>query len=465
MMLWSKAKTVAAACAAALALAFPGSAAPRAAGGAPEPLAASSEVADGPKLPAEPVAPAGDAPAAATAARPEVTEADRAEAVKSVNAFAADLYKRLRTVDEFKGRNMFFSPYSISTALGMTYAGARENTAEVMRRTLRFTLEDARLHAALGGLARELNAAGREGAFRLSVANRLWGQEDWPLLPEFLGLVERDYGAGIELLDFRAGEGEPARRTINTWVEKQTQERIKDLIPRGIFDDETALVLTNAVYFKADWAAPFEKNATHEAAFRPAAGREVKVPTMYGRAQFGYAETEDLQLLEMDYLGERTSMVVLLPREVEGLAGLEEAISAESLDGLVAEIGRQEVEVFLPKFEFASGSVKLKETLSDLGMAEAFMRGVADFSGMNGIKPPLDGSMFIQEAVHKAFVAVDEKGTEAAAATAVIMGRATSVPPPAPVFRADRPFLFFIRDRFSGAMLFMGRVTDPTRNS
>ncbi len=293
------------------------------------------------------------------------------------------------------------------------------------------------------------------------MANALWGRIGDKFLPGFLALNKRDYGAGLERVDF-GGNPEGARKTINAWVEKKTENKIKDLIPPKTFNSETNLVLTNAVYFKAEWLSKFKKRSTRERTFKLAGGKKVRAPTMYQRGFFGYGQAGDLQILEMGYQGKRMSMVVLLPRKVAGIAALEKSLSSDKLTVLLAGVRNMQVRVYLPKFKITSDA-KLKKALSSLGMGLAFKRRVADFSGMNGIKPPSDGCMYIQDAIHKAFVAVDEEGTEAAAATAVIMGAADSVPPPAPVFRADHPFIFIIRDRVSGAVLFLGRVMNPRK--
>jgi serpin B len=376
--------------------------------------------------------------------------------VKSVadgnNRFALDLYGKLKTGDE----NLFYSPYSISTALAMTYAGARGQTAEQMAKVLHFDLPPDRLHPACGGLIGSLNEAGEKGGFQLRVANRLWGQKGESFLKSFLNLTERSYGAGLSEVDF-VGDTEAARKTINDWVEKQTAEKIKELIKKGLLDRSTALVLTNAIYMKADWLSKFKKHETRDEPFFAAGGKELKVPTMHQTARFGYAEADNLQVLEMAYAGERLSMVVLLPREKDGLGGLEQGLKLESLVNWLAQLKPHKVQVLLPKFK-STREFSLNDVLRSLGMAKAFTPGEADFSGMNGKR-----NLYISAVVHKAFVAVDEEGTEAAAATGVAMAL-TAAPMPEQIieFRADHPFVFLIRDLQTGAILFMGRVTDPS---
>jgi serpin B len=380
-----------------------------------------------------------------------VPAADRAEAARDLNAFALDLYARLR------GRegNLFLSPASISTALAMTYAGARGQTAEEMAGALHFTLPADRLHPAMGGLLRDLNGDGGKRGYALSVANALWAQRGHPFLPEFLKLVHDDYDAAAREMDF-AGAADESRRVINAWVEKQTHDRIKDLLPAGSVNSDTRLVLTNAIYFKGDWAHPFQKSHTHDAPFRLGGGKEVTVrmmgPTTGETAEYGYFEDSTLQALEMPYAGKELSMVVLLPRKVDGLEELEKALTPGRLQEWLGKLREREVSVSLPRFK-VTAQFMLNDALAALGMRLAFT-SQADFSGMDGRR-----DLAISAVVHKAFVDVNEKGTEAAAATGVVVKALAE--PLRLAFRADHPFLFLIRDRRSGAVLFMGRLTDP----
>jgi serpin B len=400
-----------------------------------------------------PVEPREAAPAPAS--EKPASDTEKAQAATGINALAVDLYKQLIREKDRAGKNVFFSPYSISTALAMTWAGAKGNTAAEMQKALHYTLADARQHAAMGGMTGDLNQAGGEGAFKLSVANALWGQKDYGFLASFVDLNQKYYGAGLERLDFKK-DTENSRLTINRWVEKKTQDRIKDLIAKGVLTPDIRLVLTNAIYFKADWVRPFKKRVTRDRAFSTAAGASVKTPTMAQRGYFNYTENDTLQALEMDYKGNRTSMVVLLPRKADGLGDLEKSLSREGLTTTIASLKNREVDVRFPKFEHTC-EFKLKPVLKALGIKDAFVYGPADFSGMDGSR-----NLFIAAVVHKAFVKTDEKGTEAAAATAVMMA-AGCVPQPVPVFKADHPFLYVIRDKVTGAVLFMGRVTDPTK--
>lgn len=391
------------------------------------------------------------AASAAAAAAPDPHAAEKAEIARSVNAFAWDLYARLR--DE-KG-NLFFSPYSISSALAMTYAGARGPTADQMAATLRLPADwragPERIHAAFGLLSADLNAQGK--TYELTVANRLWGQKGYGFLAGFLGLLGEHYGAGLEELDF-ARDTEGSRKTINTWVEKETKDRIKDLIPRGGVQTLTRLVLTNAIYFKGTWQTPFTKDRTRDADFFAPSGK-VTVPMMGQTKHFRYAQGDGCQTVELPYKGGELAMVVLLPKERGGLAALEKSLSADSLAQRLAALKHENVALALPRFTMTWGAL-LADRLKAMGMPLAFDMAKADFTAMNGGKEPLG----ISEVIHKAFVDVNEEGTEAAAATAVLM-RVTGMPREPVVFRADHPFLFLIRDLHSGAILFMGRVVDP----
>ncbi len=393
------------------------------------------------------------------AARPKTTPADFAAAVKGNNRFALDLYSRLAA--EKKGKNFFCSPFSVSSALAMTAAGARGKTAAQMKKALRFTLKDENLHPAIGALVYDLNAAGEKDKFQLSVANALWGGKGHRFLPAFVSLNKQCYGAGLNTVDFKK-DTEGARKTINSWVEKQTGDRIKELLARGILDKSTRLVLTNAVYFKGDWISKFEKKETKDAPFHLTARKSVKVPTMFQDGVFGYRKEKGFKLLELPYVGRQLSMIVLLPEEVDGLAALEKALTAKKLDDWIDHVYPRRVKIYLPRFRMTS-AFSLAKPLAALGMIDAFTMK-ADFSGMDGLAPDNPDSLFISAVVHKAFVEVNEEGSEAAAATAVVMrpkNGSSHGPPPPEVFRADHPFLFLIRDRKSGSILFIGRAANP----
>jgi serpin B len=384
----------------------------------------------------------------ATSAR--APQRDVAAVVKGNNQFAFELYGQLRPKDG----NLFFSPNSVSTALGMTYAGARGETAAEMAKTLHFTLGQDRLHPAFATLLEQLNAGGKKRGYQLRVANALWGQKGYGFTKDFLTLAQKNYGAGLHEVDF-AGATEQARKTINAWVEKQTEDKIKELIKEGMLDSLTRLVLTNAIYFKGDWASQFKKDLTREEPFQLSPAQRVGVPMMRQTHEFNYLDAGTLQILEMPYVGKELSMVVLLPKKVDGLPEVEQSLSTEKVAGWLGKLRKQEVIVSLPKFKTTS-EFSLKQELASLGMKRPFAEG-ADFSGMNAGKEEL----YISEVVHKAFVDVNEEGTEAAAATGVII-KARSAPIQ-PVFRADHPFVFFIRDTRHDSILVLGRIVDPTK--
>jgi serpin B len=371
------------------------------------------------------------------------------ETAGSNNAFAFDLYHRLSS----ERGNLFFSPYSIHAALAMTYTGARGGTATEMARVLHLGGTREGVAEAHGDLAAELTA-GTPKSYEMVVANALFGQRGYPFLEPFRATCRDGYRADLDSVDF-AGATEAARRKINDWVSTRTRARIRELFAPGGLDASTRLVLANAVYFKGKWEEPFADAATREAPFDPGTGRKVAARFMNQRHRFGYAETPELQLLEMPYEGDELSMVVLLPRNVGGLAALEATLTGSKMADLLASAASREVSVSFPKFELTS-AFDLDENLRAMGMSAAFSRQAADFSGMTDA-----GKLFIGVVVHKAYVDVDEEGTEAAAATGVGMVL-TSMPAHPTSFVADHPFLFLIRHRASGAILFLGRVVDPT---
>jgi serpin B len=373
---------------------------------------------------------------------------DKDAVVQGDNEFAWDLYAKLRD----REGNLFFSPDSISTALAMTYAGARGETAKQMASTLHFTLAPERLHAAFQALIEERNGALKRRDYELRVANALWGQKGFGFLSEFVNLTTSHYGAGLREIDF-IHDTELARRTINSWVERQTRDKIKELLKPGILDSDTRLVLTNAIYFKGDWDQQFKKELTGKEAFHIPADRAVEVPMMHQTHTFKYADGGAFQILEMPYKGKELSMVVLLPRKVDGLAELETAVTAGKLNQWLSRLRRQEVVLSMPKFKTTS-EFRLRDTLSAMGMSLAFSPGAADLSGMNGQR-----NLFIGDVVHQAYVDVNEEGTEAAAATGVAVKLAAA--PVQTEFRADHPFMFLIRDSRSGSTLFLGRVVNP----
>jgi serpin B len=382
---------------------------------------------------------------------PMITQ-DAKTLAQSNNRFAADLYARLSE----KEGNLFFSAYSISTALAMTYAGAEGQTEKQMAEVLRFSLPEQHLHAAFASLRASSHPAdGKTARFQLRVANRLWGQRGYHFLPEFQETVKANYGGELAPVDF-AGQAEAARQTINAWVETETEQKIRDLIPSGMLDATTRLVLTNAIYFKGAWTEEFKKEATKDAPFHATAQEQVSVPMMQQTHRFRYGETADVQILELPYGKSRDlSMIVLLPKEIGGLAKAEALLDSEKLQESLAALRSREVHVFLPRFKMTS-QFQLKDVLVSMGMPLAFSRQ-ADFSGISTEEP-----LHISAVVHKAFVDVNEEGTEAAAATAVGI-RVTAAPrrDEPVVFKADRPFVFLIRDNRSGSLLFVGRLMNP----
>ena len=371
--------------------------------------------------------------------------------VEGNNQFAIDLYHRL--AGESNG-NVFVSPESISLALAMTYAGARGQTAEQIAATLHFTLPPEQLNAAFAALLKELSPGGDKHDYQLSTANRLWAQQGYTFLDSFLKVTREQFGAELAQVDF-VHQSEAARQTINAWVEKQTNDKIKDLIASGTLSPATRLVLTNAVYFKGDWQTPFEKEATAKAPFHVSPEKTADASMMRHQARYLYNGQPDLQILEMPYKGRDLSMVVLLPTKIDGLAELEKSLSTDKLKAWLAGLKSKDVDAAFPKFK-VTREVELSSTLSAMGMPLAFS-GSADFSGMNGRH-----DLAISAVIHKAYVDVDEKGTEAAAATGTVM-RATAIRLPTELehFTADHPFIFLIRDMRSGSILFLGRFAGP----
>ncbi len=378
--------------------------------------------------------------------------ADVKPIVTGNTAFALDLYGKLRTQEG----NLFLSPYSISTALAMTYGGARGDTEKQMAATLRFTVPQEQLHLGFAALQSRLNAVQQKSKIKLAVANSLWPQKGYEFLPDFVALCRDRYEAKPTAVDY-AGATEAARKQINDWVEAKTNRKIQELFKPGVLDAQTRLVLANAIYFKGDWATPFDKQFTQELPFFLANGKQVTAPLMTRQAHFGYAATADLQVLDLPYAGNALSMAILLPAKADGLAALEAQLTVAKLDGWLKALRNREVNVVLPKFK-TTAEFSLGATLQSLGMRDAFAAGQADFSGMTGKK-----DLFISAVVHKAFVEVNEEGTEAAAATGVGMALTAAMPQEPPVFRADHPFLFLIRDNQTGSILFLGRVVDPTK--
>ena len=373
------------------------------------------------------------------------------------NDFALAMYGQLRQ----RPGNLFFSPFSIRAALGMTQAGARGKTAEEMSEALCLSSLDETLHGAFAEISQRLNAADA-GTYEMAVSNSLWGQDAAPLQAGFLDLIARHYGCGMNLVDFRR-DAEAARVTMNQWVEDKTKHKIRELIPSGGVNADTLLVLMNAVYFKGIWVLQFRREATlHDAPFQLEGGGTVQAPLMHQREEVRYLRAEGYQAVDLVYRGGDLSMVVLLPDREDGLRDLERALSARMFHDCVTQMGVREAMLFLPRFKITWGAVDMREQLTALGMTLAFNRSQADFSGINGHQPPHQEALFISAVFHKGFVMVNEEGTESAAATAVTGMLRGGLPP---ILLADHPFLFAIRDRRSGTILFLGRMADPTREN
>jgi serpin B len=404
-------------------------------------------------------APASSSPLARSAAArltaPNAPAADLAALVQGNNSFALDLYRSL----EVQQGNLILSPFSISLALAMTSAGAAGETQTQMDRVLHFELPPDRLHPAFNQLDLDLarraeTAGGDEHPLQLSIANGIWAQQGHPFLVDYLDRLAVQYGAGIRLADF-VTQPEAVRREINGWVSDQTKDKIKDLLPEGVPDSQTRMVLVNAIYFKADWERPFESRSTSGQPFHLLDGSVVQAEMMSRGMGIPYRQGDGYQAVELPYQGGTAAMDVLVP-DAGRFAEFEAGLDAGRMEQILGGMQPTSVSLGLPKFSYTS-QFGLADQLSALGMTDAFDPQLADFSGMDGQR-----DLYIGAVIHKAFVAVDEQGTEAAAATGVIM-EATS----APVFEVnltiDRPFIFLIRDLPSGQILFIGRVLDPTQ--
>jgi len=382
-----------------------------------------------------------------------VPNPDKTAVVDGSNAFAVALYGQLQN----RPGNLFFSPESISIALAMTYAGARGSTAAEMAGTMDFTLPPDRLAPAMGALLGGLNAA--HTGYELHVANSLWAQQGFVFLPGFLVGMKNDYAAGFKEVDFESAT-EAAREAINRWVEQQTKDRIQNLIAPGVLSRETRLALVNAIYFKGDWQTQFAKAQTTDEDFHVSAAQATKAPLMHLEQGFNYLDGGTFQALEIPYKSGELSMVVFLPNTVDGLQAMEQAMTASNTTQWMTRLRHaSKVILTMPKFKMTQ-QFGLSSTLATMGMPLAFDEHAADFTGMTEKR-----ELYISAVIHKAYIDVNEEGTEAAAATGVVISRALAAQRPQPpiVFRADHPFVFLIRDNRSGSILFMGRVTDPTK--
>ena len=369
--------------------------------------------------------------------------AEPADLVAANNQFAFELFAKYSDSNE----NIFFSPFSISSALGMTFEGARGATADEMRAVFHFPADDESRRDAFRNIFTEINRSDKN--YELATANALWTQKNYKFADEYFATIENFYDGEIRNLDF-LNENEKSRTTINEWVEEKTNDKIKNLIKFLL--PETKLVLTNAIYFKGDWAEQFDENATRDREFELISGEKIETPTMYLSKYFNYFENDEWQILELPYRDDELSMLVFLPTK-----NVAPKLTETEFAELAGNLRSAEVEIYFPKFKLET-RYSMADDLAKMGMPTAFS-GAADFSGMTGAR-----DLFISKIIHQAFVEVDESGTEAAAVTAVVMPDSIAFEPePIPIFRADHSFIFAIRENTTGEILFLGRVADPRK--
>jgi serpin B len=383
---------------------------------------------------------------------PDVTEGQVAELVRGNNALAFEMYRA-----ESGYGNLIFSPYSISLAFSMAYAGARGETETQMAEVMNYLPQEAQ-HSAFNVLEQRMSGLGEKGSgnaavpFRLNIANAAWGQQGYSFEDAYLETLAGHYGAGLRTLDF--GQPEEASEEINAWIEDQTEDRIKNLVSPDVITPSTRLVLANAIYFKASWLSRFEEERTQSGPFTTADGDEITVPLMRQAMDLPYAEGDGYQAVRLPYKGEAADMLIILPEE-DRFEQVEDRLNADFFDELREQFSLQYVRLTMPRFDFET-DLALVELLKMMGMTTPFDSGTANFSGITGQK-----ELVISEALHRANITVDEKGTEAAAATVLVMpvsGR------PEPIeMTADRPFIFAIAERETATILFLGRVMDPSR--
>ncbi len=370
--------------------------------------------------------------------------------VKSNNAFGFDLYHRLKGA----GENIFFSPYSIFTALAITHEGAKKQTAKEIRTVLYLPDDKQKIRSDFANISNELNKEGK--SYKLITANALWAHKDYPFAAEYFNVIDECYDGTVTNLDFKT-DTENSRAAINNWVDDKTNDKIKDLIPAGMLNTGTRLVLTNAIYFKANWADQFNAEGTWNGKFKLRSGQSVDASMMQQTSNYNYGETNDLQILEMDYFGNDLSMLIILPKEND-ITQIENTFSAEKLEDWKNDMQTEKVTVILPKFKFET-KYFMAEDLKEMGMPTAFKYPNADFTGMSPT-----GELYIDEVIHQTFIEVAEYGTEAAAATAIPMLQGAAPQQEQPkIFRADHPYIFIIQQNISGNILFMGRMSDPTK--
>ncbi|MBD2481708.1 serpin family protein [Planktothrix sp. FACHB-1365] len=362
------------------------------------------------------------------------------------NIFALNFYQTLQGTEG----NLFFSPYSISTAFAMTYAGARGQTEQQIAQVFGFSPGEE-FHVAFSDLERQLKAGQQSDDVLLLSANSLYPQIKYPFLESFLALLDKYYQVKITAVDYEK-DPQAARNTINQWVAEQTRNKINELIPPNALNNLTRLVLVNAVYFKGNWAIPFDKNLTKTEPFWVTPSRRIQVPMMQQKKRVGYTETEEVQVLELPYVGNNLSLIILLPRKINGLTELEKKLTVENLSNWIESVDQQNVEVSLPRFQVNFQS-ELSNTLAQMGVTDAFNQDNANFSGMDG----QENWLSIKKVFHQAFIDVNEEGSEATAATGVSMG-VRSRPPS---FEANHPFIFLIRENHTGNIMFLGRLVNP----
>lgn len=386
------------------------------------------------------------------AATPGAAAGQSGDMASAVNSFAADLYGQARG---YEG-NLFVSPYSVSAALAMVYAGTGGESAAEMRETLHFPAEPEELPALLAQLDIEIRGKAEESGIVLHTANSLWPSVDAQIRPDYLELLDQTLGAKPVPLDY-ARETEASRRRINNWVEDHTQDKIQDLLTPSSVTPLTVLVLVNAVYFKAPWETPFDPSLTQKRPFYAAPGKAEDVDTMYRKGRFAYADLPAMQVLRLPYAGGAFTMTLVLPKKPGGLEAIEAGLTLQKLGQWPEACAIGEVIIFLPKFTMTWGTKNLRKALEALGMECVWDPERADFSGIFA-----DEDNCLDGVYHKTFVEVNEEGTEAAAATAATMKRLAMPAERPAVFRADHPFLFYIRCETTVAILFLGRLADPT---
>ena len=368
------------------------------------------------------------------------------------NIFAFKLYKELQSTTD---QNQFYSPFSISTALAMTYAGARNETALQISQTMNFP-QGEKFHSDYKHLLNRLDE-GTEGKIKLNIANGLWAQNDFKFLDSYFDIVKSNYRSELTNVDFIDNSSrETVRKEINTWVEKKTNDKIKDILSKGDLTSLTKLVLVNAIYFYGDWAEPFKKEATQPKDFNLMDGAKINVPFMNQQIKYNYYEDSKIQAIEIPYKDNKASMVIFLPVKNSGMSEFEKSFDYKYYQDIISSFQPSDVRLSLPKFQ-TTRSIDLGTTLSKMGMPLAFSQTDADFSGMTGKR-----DLYITKVIHQAFIHVDEKGTEAAAATVVLMGLMAMRNPIEPkIFNADHPFIFLIKDNTSGSIFFMGKIMKP----